>query len=320
MKTNRRDFVKTTGAVALGSMIVPGILKGSSFGQAVNQEIGIQVYTTNRFMGTDVKAAFQKIAEIGFKNIEIASNNIGPYYGLKPLELKKLIEDLGMNWISQHVSGAPRRMPAATAQTATAPAAAPQAAPAPAAQPTTPRPTFPNLTENLQQLVDESAEAGLKYLICASIPCATADQISASVDVFNKAGEACKKAGIQFAYHNHATEWDLVDGKTPYQRFMAETDKELVKMEIDLAWAAKAKQVPADLFKLYPGRYPCFHVKDYDLVNNKIVGVGQGQVDFKPAFAAADVAGMKYFFYEQDTAASWDDVILSFNNIKKLFV
>jgi len=318
MNTNRRKFLKSTGAMALGSMLAPSLLRGAAFGNAAAMpEIGIQVYTTNRFMGTDVKAAFRKIAEIGFKNIEIASNNIGPYYGLKPLELKKLIEDLGMKWISQHVGGAPRR--ARTAPQSAAPGATPAPATASPNQPATPRPTFPNLTENLQQLVDESAEAGLKYLICASIPCGTAADISASVNVFNKAGEACKKAGIQFAYHNHATEWDLVEGKTPYERFMSETDKNLVKMEIDLAWATKAKQNPVDLFKLYPGRYPCFHVKDYDLTNNKIVCVGQGNVDFKPAFAAADVAGMKYFFYEQDSAQSWDDVILSFNNIKKLF-
>ena len=57
----------------------------------------------------------------------------------------------------------------------------------------------------------------------------------------------------------------LSKGKLQFERFMSETDKNLVKMEIDLAWATKAKQNPADLFKLYPGRYPCFHVKDYDL-------------------------------------------------------
>jgi hypothetical protein len=88
MKTNRRQFVKTTGSVALGSMLLPGVLTASSFGEVGSPEIGIQVYTTNRFMGTDVRAAFQKIADIGFKNIEIASNSIGPYYGLKLLEIK----------------------------------------------------------------------------------------------------------------------------------------------------------------------------------------------------------------------------------------
>lgn len=41
MKTNRRDFVKTTGAVALGSILAPSILKGSSFGLAAAPAIGI---------------------------------------------------------------------------------------------------------------------------------------------------------------------------------------------------------------------------------------------------------------------------------------
>jgi sugar phosphate isomerase/epimerase len=144
------------------------------------------------------------------------------------------------------------------------------------------------------------------------------EEIQKSVETFVKAGEACKKAGIQFAYHNHATEWDQVEGKTPYELILNQTDKDLVKMEIDLAWAAKAKQDPVELFKGNPGRFPLWHVKDFDLVNNKIAGIGQGSIDFKPTFAQAKLAGMKYFFYEQDTAKSMDDVQLSFNNLKKI--
>jgi sugar phosphate isomerase/epimerase len=271
-------------------------------------------------MGTDVKAAFEKIASIGFKNIETASNMIGPYYGMTPRELRKLIEDLGMKWISQHVGGAPFRRPATTPQAAAPQAAAPQPA-APQAQTAQPRPampSFPNLRENLQQLVDESAEAGLEYLICASTPIGTVEDINASIETFIKAGEACKKAGIQFAYHNHATEWDLVDGKAPFDRIMSATDKKLVKFEIDLAWATKAKQNPVELFNKYPGRVPCFHFKDFDLAKNTIVCVGDGNVDFKQALSGASKAGMKYIFYEQDTAQSWDDVTKSFNKIKEI--
>jgi sugar phosphate isomerase/epimerase len=175
-----------------------------------------------------------------------------------------------------------------------------------------------NLRENLQQLVDEASEAGLQYLVCASTPVNSLEEIQKSVETFVKAGEACKKAGIQFAYHNHATEWDLVEGKTPYELILSQTDKDLVKMEIDLAWAAKAKQNPVELFKGNPGRFPLWHVKDFDLVNNKIVGIGQGSVDFKPTFAQAKLAGMKYFFYEQDTAKSMDDVQQSFTNLSKI--
>lgn len=54
------------------------------------------------------------------------------------------------------------------------------------------------------------------------------------------------------------------------------------------------------------------------LAENIIVPVGQGDVDFKPAFTHAKIAGMKYFFYEQDTAKSMDDVISSYNSLKKI--
>lgn len=307
--TSRRDFLRNTGAIAMSSILVPGMLKGASLpGRRKSTGIGIQVYTTNSFMGKDPKVTFQKLADIGFKNIETAFSPLGPYYGMKPKDLKSMIEGMGMKWISHHVMGAPFRTPPPAPKDATTP---PANAPAP-------RPMMATLRENLQQLVDEASEAGLQYLVCASTPVNSLEEIQKSVETFVKAGEACKKAGIQFAYHNHATEWDQVEGKTPYELILNQTDKDLVKMEIDLAWAAKAKQDPVELFKGNPGRFPLWHVKDFDLVNNKIAGIGQGSIDFKPTFAQAKLAGMKYFFYEQDTAKSMDDVQLSFNNLKKI--
>jgi len=107
MKTKRRDFLKTTGIVTMGSIISPGILRASSlYNPAPAAGIGIQTFTLRSFMGSDIKAAFKKLAEIGFKNIETASYQV-PYYGYKPRELKTMIEDLGMKWIGNHVPGLP---------------------------------------------------------------------------------------------------------------------------------------------------------------------------------------------------------------------
>jgi len=305
---NRREFLKNTGALAVGSLLLPGILRGASLEAKVTKGIGIQIYTLNSFMGKDPKATFARLAEIGFKNIETAFSPLGAYYGFKPKELKTIINDLGMKWVSHHVMGAPFGRPPAQAGT--------PSQTQPAQQPA--RPAMATLRDNMQQLVDEAAEGGLEFLVCASTPISTLDEIKLSVETFVKAGEACKKAGIQFAYHNHATEWDQVEGKTPYELILSQTDKDLVKMEIDLAWAAKAKQNPVELFKGNPGRFPLFHVKDFDLVNNKIVAIGQGSVDFKSAFTAAKSAGLKYYFYEQDSAKSMDDVVLSYNNLSKI--
>jgi sugar phosphate isomerase/epimerase len=164
------------------------------------------------------------------------------------------------------------------------------------------RPKTANLKENYQQIADEAAAGGLSYVVCSSIPVNTMDEIKTAVDVFSKAGEACKKNGVQFAYHNHVTEFDAVEGTRPFDYILTNTDKDLVKMELDLAWATKAKQDPVELFKLHPGRYPLWHVKDLDKEKLQPAEVGSGIVDFKRIFDNAAESGVKYFFVEQDGA------------------
>jgi sugar phosphate isomerase/epimerase len=74
-------------------------------------------------------------------------------------------------------------------------------------------------------------------------------------------------------------------------------------MELDLAWATKAKQDPVELFKLHPGRYPLWHVKDLDKTTMNPAEVGTGVVDFKRILIMQKNPGMKYFFVEQDGAS-----------------
>ena len=180
-------------------------------------------------------------------------------------------------------------------------------------------PAMRNLKDNMQELVDEVAEGGVPYLVCASTPIETMDEIKASIEVLNKTGEACKKAGIQFAYHNHDKEFHEVDGQVPYHMMLAQTDADKVKMELDLCWVTKAGVDPVELFKQHPGRFPLWHVKDIDKETKKPVEVGKGFVDFKRIFAAADSAGMKYYFVEQDGAPKpIENLTTSFNNLKSM--
>ncbi len=72
-------------------------------------------------------------------------------------------------------------------------------------------------------------------------------------------------------------------------------------MELDLYWVNKAGKDPIALFKQHPGRFPLFHMKDMDNTANKaFTEVGNGVIDFKKILAQADLAGLKYFFVEQD--------------------
>jgi len=145
------------------------------------------------------------------------------------------------------------------------------------------------------------------------------DEIKTAVDVFSKSGEACKKAGVQFAYHNHTTEFDSIEGHRPFDYILSNTDKELVKMELDLAWATKANQDPVELFKQHPGRFPLWHVKDLDATTKNPTEVGKGTIDFKRIFEHQADSGMKYFFVEQDQApAPLDNVAGSYGFLKKI--
>jgi sugar phosphate isomerase/epimerase len=311
--TNRRNFLRLSGAAALGSLIAPDLLSGATLKKKAFAAPGIQTFTLNAFMGKDPKATFKKLAEIGFKNIETADYRDDKYYGMRPKELKALLNDLGLRWIGNHSMGAPLSAMVSLPENPTEE----QKKQYEMMMQYSKMMKAPNLTDNLQKIVDDAAEGGLKYLICASTAISTLDKIKVAADMFSKAGEACKKAGIQFAYHNHATEWDQVGGTTPYDYILSNTDKDLVKMELDLGWVATAKKDPVELFKGHPGRFPLFHVKDFVLATKTIVPIGMGSIDFSPAFENAKLAGMKYYFYEQDTAKSMDDVELSFKNLQK---
>jgi sugar phosphate isomerase/epimerase len=161
-------------------------------------------------------------------------------------------------------------------------------------------PTMMNLRDNMQQLVDEAAGGGLEYLVCANSPTGTLEEIKATIDVLNKTGEATKKVGIQFCYHNHDMEFKAIDGKVPYHLLLTETDHNNVKMELDLAWVTKAGTDPVQLFKDHPGRFPLWHVKDIDASFTNLLPVGSGTVDFKRIFEYQKTAGMKHFFVEHD--------------------
>ncbi|MDZ7649163.1 MAG: hypothetical protein U5K54_19460 [Cytophagales bacterium] len=61
------------------------------------------------------------------------------------------------------------------------------------------------------------------------------EDVNLSIETFSKTGEACKKAGIGFAFHNHTKEFERVEGKLPYEMFLSQISPDIMKMELDLA-------------------------------------------------------------------------------------
>jgi sugar phosphate isomerase/epimerase len=313
---NRGRFLKQSGTFALVSLVLPGMGEDLLPGLKAKPPIGLQLYTLGDLMTKDPKGTLQKLAAIGYKELESAGSEKGNFYGYTPKEFASMVKDMGMTWRSAHVGGAPFTVEQVMKMAKTAEDSA-------RIQKIMERfknaPKTLNLKENYEQLADAAVEGGLGYLVCSSIPVGTLDEIKTAVDVFSKAGQACKKVGVQFAYHNHTSEFYQVEGHRPFDYILSNTDKDLVKMELDLAWATKAGQDPVELFKQHPGRFPLWHVKDLDSNTKNPTEVGKGYVDFKRIFDHADESGVKYFFVEQDGAPEpLQNVTNSFKYLDKL--
>jgi sugar phosphate isomerase/epimerase len=315
--TSRRKFLQQSGTFALSGLLLPRLSDAAMFaGKKLAHPIGLQLYTLGDLMTKEPKETLQKLAAIGYTELESAGSQKGNFYGFKPKEFAALIKDMGMKWRSAHVGGAPFRMDQIMKMAKTA---ADSARIQKMMERFKNMPKTLNLKDDYKQLADDAAEGGITYLVCSSIPVNTLDEIKTAVEVFSKTGEACKKVGVQFAYHNHTTEFDQVEGHRPFDYILSNTDKDLVKMELDLAWATKANQDPLELFKQHPGRFPLWHVKDLDKTTKNPTEVGNGYIDFKRIFDNAKESGMKYFFVEQDGAPKpLEDVTISYNNLKKM--
>lgn len=95
----RRNFLKHTGALTLGSALLSSFdLSGSK-----TSNPGIQLYTVRKEMMEDAAGTLKKLAALGIKQIESAGSEKGYYYGLKPAEMKNICAGLGMTLRSGHI-------------------------------------------------------------------------------------------------------------------------------------------------------------------------------------------------------------------------
>ena len=293
--TSRRDFVKTTSLFSAGMLLSP------SFSKHKRKAIGLQLYTVRDAMQADPAGTLAKVAAIGYNSIETATyTGTETFYGMDAAAFAKLAKQNGLTLRSGHYRLGEEQQNGADVKG--------------------------TLLHDWQKAVDDASALGLSYMVCAYLSDNERkglDHYKQVADDFNKAGEICKKANIQFCYHNHAFEFDKQGDQYPYDILLNQTDKNLVKMEMDLYWITKAAQSPEAIFNAHPGRFPLWHVKDMDNTPDKAFAeVGSGTIDFKEIFKHADKAGMKYFFVEQDKCPGdpFVSITKSYNYIKQNLV
>jgi sugar phosphate isomerase/epimerase len=275
MSYDRRAFLAAFGSAALAlssrSLIACAAPADDSAGDSSAgarrklPRLGLQLYTVRDQMQKDLPGTLARVAEIGYRDVEFAG-----YFGRKPEEIRALLDQHKLRAPSAHVG-------------------------------------LPVLGESWTRVLNDAKIVGHEYVVAPWIPQEArggADAYRRFADLFNRAAQQAKDAGLRFAYHNHDFEFATVDGgAVPMEILLDNTDKSLVEYEMDLYWVVKAGRDPIALLDRYPGRFALVHVKDATAAPERtITEVGSGTIDFKRIFAhdADHGAHIKYFFVEHD--------------------
>lgn len=249
-----------------------------------NNPIAIQLYTVRAPASQDFPGTLRKLAAGGAKAVEFAG-----YGGMTVPELKALLQELGLRVSGAHI----------------------------------PVPMWEGNTE--QSLADLKALGG-EYAVVPWVPeerrsgLDAARTLAASLDVW---GAAARHAGLGFAYHHHAFEFDPLpdgNGATLFDILVQETDPALVGFEIDVYWAARGGVDPARLLRELTGRVPLMHLKDLGPAPERIdVPAGTGELDWADIRAAGQEAGVRWEIVEQDNPNPDDpvaDTLLAMRNME----
>lgn len=256
----------------------------------VIDRVGLQLYSLrNEFKADGVEATLDKVRGWGIKYVELA--------GTYNLPVEKF---LGML--------AERKLVAIAAH-------------------------FPynRLQDEPEKVADEAKQLGLKYMGCAWIahkqPFDEA-QCRQAAGVFNRAGAAAAERGMKFFYHIHGYEFRPHGDGTLFDLLVTQTDPKWVTYELDVLWTLLPGQDPAKLLEKYPTRFDLVHLKDLkkgvptgdhsaktSLLND--VTLGTGQVQWPEFFAAAKKIGVKYYFIEDESPNSVQQIPQSLKFLKQ---
>src|SRR4051812_18607181 len=163
---DRRSFLATLGGVAIGvigcSATSRAAMVGSPSGRKLSR-VGIQLYTFRTQARADLPGTLQKIAQLGYKEIEFWGQ-----YSLTPAQIRTVLDSNGLTSPSMHI-GIPRD-PAGWTPILDSAKAMGQEWIVAASPPFSPK---------------------------------TADDWKRLAGAFNEAGKRVKDAGFKFAFHNH---------------------------------------------------------------------------------------------------------------------
>ena len=280
MKTSRRNFVKTSALVAMGTAILPRSVFASGKN---NGMVGLQLYSVRDDMDKDPIGSLTKLADMGYVYLEHASYNDRKFYGYSASEFKKVLDGLGLKMVSGHTVMGKKHWDESKN----------------------------DFSDSWKMTIEDAAILEQKYVVSPSMDESMRnkyDDFIRYMDVFNKCGELCKKQGMKFGYHNHDFEFsEKLNGEKLFDIMMKRMDPDLVVVQLDIGNLYNGGAVAIDVVNQYPGRFENIHVKDEILSTGgeakyESTILGEGIVNAKEVVdLATKIGGTTCYIIEQES-------------------
>ncbi len=237
-----------------------------------SNNLGVQLYTVRNVIMKDPLATLKAIQDIGYQQIEAT------YAGLD--QIMAATQKTSLKPVSIHVDTS----------------------------------IFMDESTKLDQTLAEIKERGFQYVVVPYIPPSQRggpDMFKDLADKLNKAGQKATATNLKLCYHNHAFEFQPMNGTTGLDILMSNTERGLVSLELDVFWASVGGHNPVEILNKYSGRVLLVHLKDKarsltktqyneNVPADAFKEVGSGSLDFPAILKAADAAGVQNYFVEQD--------------------
>ena len=251
---------------------------------------GLQLYSLRTELATNVPGTLDEVKSWGVKNVELAGT-----YNLTPEQFKAQLDRHGLTAVSGHFP-------------------------------------YDEYRTNLDGVIHDAKILGLKYVGCAWIPHDDNKPFDEqtcrqAIAVFNHAGEVLARHHLTFFYHVHGYEFQPYQDGTLFDLMMKETNPQYMHFQMDVFWIVHPGQDPVKLLKKYGKRWQLMHMKGMrdstptglltghsDVTND--VALGTGKIDYAPVLREAQKIGIKWYFIEDESPSSEQQVPQSIRYLK----
>lgn len=286
---HRRAFLKSGGILASGAALAACGSQAVVTQQRLDK-IGLQLFTVDRALREDFEGALRAVAALGYRQVEFST--LGGFHNRSAEEIAELLHELKLEApngrlrpkLPKDIASLPREQIMKLFRE---------------------RAGSEHLLDNIRAMLPEAEPLAYQTIILSAVDPAEMQDTAAlkrMARIFDEAGRMCAAHGMTFGYHNHDFDFASIDGTTPFDYLLAETNPDNVVFQLDAYWASKAGLNPAELPRKYPDRIVTCHMKDM-AADQSIADVGAGVIDM-PAFTrSAWDFGARSFFVEHDQPA-----------------